>query len=197
MTINSLPQDERSRSGSQPRFPYMDRQPFQEQDRGHYGQSYQQPRPQQTRPDSGGYPRPQAYEGVQSTIKGRVDQDRRMFQEKQRIADSREYQQLQDEQVPNDPNSSNQIQTQIFYKGKDNSKVVYEEGQETWRGPEKLREKQRSEVQKEQELTQQRLQGGVQVNAGAALRRRGVSPQTQEVVKKQKQEYEQHSRDVR
>jgi hypothetical protein len=81
MTINSLPQDEHSRSGSQPRYPYMDRQPFQEQDRGHYGQVYQQlNQPQHTRNDSGGaYKRPQQYEEVQSTIKNKVDQDRRMF----------------------------------------------------------------------------------------------------------------------
>jgi hypothetical protein len=90
--------------------------------------------------------------------------------------DTRQYQQLQDEQMPNDPNSSKQFQAQIFYKGKDNSKVIYEEGQETYRGPEELRNQQNQEVKKEQQLTQQQLQGGVQVNAGASLRRRGVSP---------------------
>jgi hypothetical protein len=134
----------------------MDRQPFQEQEGGRGTTTYQQyGQVNQPRPSSGGaYPRSQVYDGVQSTIKSRVDQDRRMFQEQQRIADSREYQELQDEQMPNDPNSSNQFQTQIFYKGKDNSKVIYEEGQETWRGPEKMLSKQHSEVKREQELTQ-------------------------------------------
>jgi len=54
---------------------------------------YQQlnPQPQHVRSDSGKYKRPKEYEVVSSTIKGKVDQDRRMFQEKQRIMESRKY----------------------------------------------------------------------------------------------------------
>tara|TARA_B110000285_G_C15085610_1_gene596056 strand:+ start:793 stop:1059 length:267 start_codon:yes stop_codon:yes gene_type:complete len=68
------------------------------------------------------------------------------------------------------------IQPQIFYK-KDDSKVMYEEGQETYRGPQNYY----------QNAAEQDNQPSSNMNEGqgASLRRRKVSPQTQGAIQRQ------------
>jgi len=68
------------------------------------------------------------------------------------------------------------IQPQIFYK-KDDSKVMYEEGQETYRGPQNYY----------QDAAEQENPPSHNMNEGqgASLRRRKVSPQTQGAIQRQ------------
>ena len=86
ITIASAPQEERSRSGSQPRFPYRDRAPFQGPPREAQWQDqdalaeYQQEAYHHQR-NSSKYKRvPKELAGVESAIKEKVEYDRRMFQ---------------------------------------------------------------------------------------------------------------------
>jgi len=155
ITIAAAPAEERSRSGSQPRYPYMDSEPFQgpSQHAGldsSAGAAYPIERPgPHHRTNSSKYKRvPKELAGIGSTIKSKVDYDRRVYQERQRIQDSQQFQQDQMGAPPGDergdPNRSG-VQAQIFYK-KDQSKVVYEEGQETYRGPEIVRQHQTNQA---------------------------------------------------
>lgn len=72
--------------------------------------------PQHMRSNSGERKIPKQLAYIESTIKNKVDYDRRAF-------------------------NSRGKEPQIFYK-KDDSKIIYEEGQETYRGPDKLRKQQ-------------------------------------------------------
>lgn len=76
MTISTVPQEERERSGSQPRYPYEQAEPFQGQNP--QNRKYSPPRNQyraQSRGTSGSKSRrvPKEYQGVESTIKSIVD----------------------------------------------------------------------------------------------------------------------------
>lgn len=78
---------------------------------------------------------------MESAIKEKVEFDRKMFQQRQRGPEQPPY---QHDQTHGDPeqdsyamhhgDQSRDLQPQIYYK-KDNSRVMYEEGQETYRGP--------------------------------------------------------------
>jgi len=75
---------------------------------------------------------------------------------------------------------SSGVQPQIFYK-KDQDKVVYEEGQETYRGYDPAKHQQKP--------VQFVENGDVRQDNGASLRRRGVSPQTQQAIQQQKHNF--------
>jgi hypothetical protein len=100
LTIASAPEEERQRSGSQPRYPYSDQEPFQgpSQER-HQPSSYANQSLDQNqqrygrRPETASNKRlPKELSNIESTIKSKVDHDRRMFLEKQRIMEARQYQ---------------------------------------------------------------------------------------------------------
>lgn len=97
-----------------------------------------------------------------------------MFQEQQRVMDNQHYQQ---NQMDGDQYNSDLQNPQIFYK-KDQEKVVYEEGQETYRGPEGFTQQLTHEIKS-------------QDSNGQALRKRGVSPQTREVIQSQQRQRQQ------
>ena len=124
LTITASPEDSnnRSRSGSKPRYPYQDQEPFQVNQRPNMEENpyYQPPYQVQQRPRSNYQQRvPRELHGIGSTIKSKVEQDRMQYQERRRLSDSREEQ---------------QVQPQIFYK-KNDQMVQYEDGQETYRHP--------------------------------------------------------------
>jgi len=97
ITIASAPADERSRSGSQPRYPYT-QEPFtrhRQQDRpaSNGREEYYQHERSNSQGRQGQRQMPVGLAGIESTIKSKVDMDRRLHQEKQRIQESRQYQQ--------------------------------------------------------------------------------------------------------
>jgi len=82
LTINTVHQEERERSGSAPNFPYDHAQPFQGQNPSN--RRYSPPRQFQninySRGESDQKRRiPKEYQSVESNIKEKVSQDRRMF----------------------------------------------------------------------------------------------------------------------
>ncbi len=88
LTISSVPQDERSRSGSKPRFPYMDQEPFQSG--GTYQSKEKLTRQKESfsqsfsRPSTANKRLPRELSRVESTIKHKLEQDKRMYFERQR-----------------------------------------------------------------------------------------------------------------
>ena len=85
------------------------------------------------------------------------------------------------------------VQAEIFYK-RENDKVVYEEGQETYRGFNE--EKYEAQQKKEQAAAPHQEHGDVFADNGASLRRRGISPQTQQAINQQKHNFQQNQREI-